>query len=396
MARNERDAAFNPDDAIRALQKLPPPARRVVAALAVLAVLGASVYFLFCRDAGSPTQPGAAPGPAGTYLFCTWNVENFFDDQDDPANHDETEDWFARDPAAFRQKTDRLADALLLMNGDAGPDILAVCEVESERCLGALRDAVNAKLRAAGKGELCYEHILFIEDKTGRRFAPGILTRLAVVADRTQKLGSGGLKRTLEGHLRVNGHELVVIASHWTSHARDSGAADKDRSAANRSRYAESCYGRARAIVTANPDAEVIVCGDFNDEFVAPSLQQGLHATADALAVQQARAEPRLLDLCAGLESRLDPKGTIYYGPARKWSVFDHICVSRGLLDESGWSCDPKETEIFAPKELRTNVTGEPFKFGGLHHKGERGYSDHFPVITRLRLEGSGPPAKEE
>ena len=61
------------------------------------------------------------------------------------------EDWFGTDPAAFRTKVDHLAEGLLKMNNGAGPDVACLCEVESERCMTALRDALNAKLEAAGK-----------------------------------------------------------------------------------------------------------------------------------------------------------------------------------------------------------------------------------------------------
>jgi endonuclease/exonuclease/phosphatase family metal-dependent hydrolase len=351
-------------------------------ALVVLLLVALAAFFLYQQARQQP--PAARAGPPGSYLFCTWNAENFFDDEDDPENHDEMENWFGRDPGAFRLKVDHLSDALLLMNDGKGPDIVSLCEVENVRCMDALRDALNAKLEAAGQSNARYENVLFKQDRSGRRFAPGILTRLPVVADKTRQLGSGGLHRILEGHVRVNDHELVVITAHWTSRLHE-GTAD------HRFRYAESCYGRARQITTANPDADVIVCGDFNDEFADRSLQEGLHASDDPQAVLQARNTPLLFDLCAHLDARLDPKGTIYGN--RHWSIFDHICVSRGLLDTKGWSCDPQETEIFAPHVLRTGVDRRPFSFGSARQLKERGYGDHFPVVTRLHVEGNEEPA---
>src|SRR5206468_4288317 len=150
-----------------------------------------------------------------------WNVENFYDDRDDPDNRDDLENWFGGDPTAFRHKVDRLSEALLKMNGGAGPDIACLVEVESERCMEALKDALNAKLDAAGLGDKKYVHVLFKQDNTGRRFAPGMLTRLPVVGDRTRKLGARNNGRILEGHITANGHELIVIAAHWTSRVTD-------------------------------------------------------------------------------------------------------------------------------------------------------------------------------
>jgi len=341
-----------------------------------------AALFLYQQSRHQPRV--ARAGHPGSYLFCTWNAENFFDDENDPENRDEMENWFARDPEAFRLKVDHLSDALLLMNNGKGPDIASLLEVENVRCMDALRDALNAKLEAGGQSNARYENVVFREDHTGRRFAPGILTRLPVIADKTRQLGSGGLKRILEGHIRVNDHELVVIAAHWTSRVHE-GTAD------HRFRYAESCHGRARQIITANPDADVIVCGDFNDEFGDRSVQEGLHASDDPQAVLQALNPPLLLDLSAHLDAHLDPKGTIYGN--RHWSIFDHICVSRGLLDSKGWSCNPQQTEIFAPHALRTGVDRRPFSFGSPRQLRERGCSDHFPVVTRLYVAGNEEPA---
>src|SRR5581483_3026552 len=84
--------------------------------------------------------------PAEGYLYCHWNVENFYDDRDDPRNHDEDEDWFGRNPDFVRQKADILAGALLNLNDGHGPDVLAMVEVESRRSVELLRDALNARL----------------------------------------------------------------------------------------------------------------------------------------------------------------------------------------------------------------------------------------------------------
>ena len=81
-----------------------------------------------------------------------------------------------------------------------------------------------------------------------------------------------------------------------------------------------------------------------------------------------------------------DPPGTIH-GKGR-WSVFDHICVTRGMLDDKGWSCDPKTAQVFAPRGFRRGKHGEPFAFGKRSHDGPRGYSDHFPVTVQLSVAG--------
>ncbi|HVK07675.1 MAG TPA: endonuclease/exonuclease/phosphatase family protein, partial [Gemmataceae bacterium] len=318
------------DHLVRAVVPLILKYPKVALTLGGIVVVVLLVAYLFKDRPNTSTAAGSAP--PGTYLLCSWNVENFFDDRDDANIRDDSDDWFGTDPAAFRQKVDHLATGLLLMNGGAGPDIACLVEVENERCLEALRDAVNAKLDAAGLGDKKYTHIVFRQDNTGRHFAPGILTRLPVVADRTRKLGGRSNGRILEGHITANGHDLAVIVAHWTSRVTD----DKEEGT-RRLSYANDCYGRVREIVTANPDADVLLCGDFNDNFRDRSLQEGLRATDNTDDVKMLSDEPRLLALFAGWKGGGGrPPGTIYHNGS--WSVFDHICVTRGLLDDAGWT----------------------------------------------------------
>jgi endonuclease/exonuclease/phosphatase family metal-dependent hydrolase len=328
------------------------------------------------------------PKPIATsnsIFFASWNVENFFDDLDDPLNDDSDEDLFGKDPYLFNQKVERMTEVILSMNAGNGPDILVACEVESLRALEALRDKLNQSLSTTGKSSL-YQHILFKADKTGRRFAPGIITKLDVIADRTQKLGKAGLTRMLEGHLLANEHELVILAAHFTSRVTDE-RGDK------RTFYADYLYGRYRAILKSNPDADIIVCGDFNDEFKDRSIQDHLRARDDDQAVINSVDPPLMYDLCTRLNGRTQPPGTIY--GKGKWSIFDHICISRGLFDGKGWTCDTKQTQIYTiPKMLDKN--GRPVRFEAKRTKQTKidvgaGYSDHLPVITQLRVKELTP-----
>ena len=364
------------DQAVRLAARNPKAVLILIGLAAVLAI--GYVACTLPKRSSAPTVAG--DGKPATFVLASWNVENFFDDHDDPKNDDDYEDWYATSADAFRDKTAHLADGLLKMNGGVGPDIACLVEVESERCVSALREAVNVKLDAAGHGDRKYGAVLFKGDNMGRRFAPAILTRLGAQADRTRKLGKRINGRILEGHLHHNGHELVVITAHWTSRVTD-----KEGEGARRADYAQDIYGRVKAILTENPDADVVVCGDFNDEFDDPSIRNDLHATDRPEAVREPGGDPRLLALFAHWAG--DPPGTIY---SRKWSVFDHICVARGLLDARGWSCDPKTAAVYAPEEFRHKVGKrfEPFKFGGRNAKGERGYSDHFPVTVQLTVAG--------
>ncbi len=148
------------------------------------------------------------------YLFCTWNLENLFDDADDPSNHDEEEDWFGRHPEAVREKLDRLVSALRLQNGGRGPDILAVVEVENRRAARLLFDALNRGAAPADR----YTTLIHRDNRSGRRIEPAVLSRLPGRDDLTR---SFPIERILEAHLTgPEGVPLVVLVSHWTSRTR--------------------------------------------------------------------------------------------------------------------------------------------------------------------------------
>jgi endonuclease/exonuclease/phosphatase family metal-dependent hydrolase len=328
---------------------------------------------------GLMPAPSAAAEKAKTYLFCFWNVENFFDDKDDGhrSEPDHTFDkWFAEDPKALELKLDNLSRALLALNDGKGPDILALAEVESERAAQLLADRLNKGLKDPA---LHYKNILFKDPKGGRSIATAIITRLDVDKSRTQL--HGRRQRILEGHIVANGHELVILATHWTSRVSDKEGDSRDK-------YADTIYGRFKAMYKSNPKVDFLVCGDFNDPPDDDSVIKHLHAIGDAKKVLAGGDDgPLMLNLFA---DKTDGKvGSHYY--RGKWLMFDQIAVSPGLLDKEGWTCEPETAHIVTEHTTfpAGRSKGHPMPFGNKNYKGTRGTSDHLPVTVRLRVAAS-------
>jgi endonuclease/exonuclease/phosphatase family metal-dependent hydrolase len=233
------------------------------------------------------------------------------------------------------------------------------------RAAELLKEALNKRLPA----ELQYQQVLMKEVSSGRHIAPAIITRLPVEADRTQLLDNR--RRILEGHFAVNGHDLVVIASHWTSRVSDEEGEGRDK-------YAKVIYGRFRAMYEKNKAVDLLICGDFNDTPDAESVVKYLHATTDAKHVRPG-GPPALLAL---FKERQD-LGTHYYNG--HWYTFDQVVVSPGLLEESGWTVEPQTARIV--NDLTADRKGRPWRFGNPRDEGPRGSSDHFPVTVRLRVQ---------
>jgi endonuclease/exonuclease/phosphatase family metal-dependent hydrolase len=337
----------------------------------VFYILITAFFLAGCQPTRNPATEATA---SAEYLFCFWNLENFFDDKLDGWTHPDKEydAWFADHPKVLREKLDHLSEVLIEMNGGRGPDILAVAECESERAAELLRDALNARLRNEADH---YAHILFKDPKGGRHIATAIITRLPVAADRTKLLGHR--QRILEGHIRVNGHDLVVIASHWTSRLTEKEG--EERKGHGREDYADKIYGEFRAMWNRNPAVDVLICGDFNDTPDGASVKDHLHAGSDLAAVRS-KTEPILFDLFADK----DPNrfGTHYHN---RWFIFDHIVVSPGLLDDQGCSCNADSVTTVRTPPRPNDRLHRPWSFGSPKHPQE-GYSDHFPVTVKLRV----------
>jgi endonuclease/exonuclease/phosphatase family metal-dependent hydrolase len=323
-----------------------------------------------------PLAVAPAQTKSKTYLFCFWNVENLFDDKVNPKLEKadkEFDEWFAKDKEALAVKLDRMVAVLLSkeMNDGKGPDVIAFAEVESQRAVELVRDALNRKLKDKS---LHYKTVTYKDPQGLRSIATAVLTRLKVVEDRSRILGKR--QRILKVHVTENDKELVIIASHWTSRLND----DKGRGRAN---YADAIYGDYKAAYKANPKVDYLVCGDFNDDPSDAAVTDHLNATGNldkVLSLKKGDA-PLLFNPFVALHKA--NKGSHYYRD--KAHVFDQICLSPGLLDGEGWQYVNKSAAIVEKLSFR----GKPDRFGGPNDRRpwrNRGASDHYPVTIQLRV----------
>lgn len=375
------------ENVVSVFRKLPDRAKLLVV---VAVALAAGVLFLLTRT-GEPAvgAPGSNPDK-GEVLFCWWNVENLFDDKNDKRGSidEEFDNPFAENAALRDLKYDRIASALLKMNDGVGPDIIALGEVESVRAADLLRGVLNKKLKdAKADDKLQYANVVMKNVAAGRHIATCVITRLPVVPQLTRQ--PNPQLRILEGHVSVNGHDLCILASHWTSQLKQKDGSDGD---SGREKYAVKLYETFRELNKKNNDVDVIVCGDFNDTPDAEPVVKGLGAIADKAKVKPTPDEPFFLNLLAGK----DPTkfGTLFYNG--KPLIYDHICVSPGMLDGKGWSVDADSVRVPTEGLTRAGATRrQPWRFDSPKHEikdADRGYSDHFPVLVKLKV---GPKANE-
>ncbi|MGC4114054.1 MAG: endonuclease/exonuclease/phosphatase family protein [Myxococcales bacterium] len=207
-------------------------------------------------DATVVVAPDASEPPTPNLRVMTWNTENFFDDQDDPAKED---------TVVSTEEMEAKVAALAKVIGAQSPDVVALQEVENETVLRKLADATGLP------------NIALVRSYDFRGINVAVATRLPItktVSHLGEKFwapdGSGPYRWArdcLEVHLAApGGRELVVLVNHQTSQL--------DTSTGDQKRQAQA--GRARSIAndlrSRAPSTAVIIAGDMNDEPSAASV----------------------------------------------------------------------------------------------------------------------------
>jgi endonuclease/exonuclease/phosphatase family metal-dependent hydrolase len=350
----------------------------------------------------------------GTIKITWWNLENFFDTDDDPISRDfdftAEKGWT---PEVFNAKKQNLATALAATHDGAGPDLLAVAEIEKDALLEQL-------IAVMGSPQL-----KVVQDPTGTSDLRGIDVAMAYDENKLELVSS----RTHVVHLRYRtrdlfevafkiketGEDFVVIAGHWPSRSRG-----KEESEPLRIAVAENVaclvqdlvkvtpqeYEDLRTLDTLDPvrrkwETKILIVGDFNDEPPDRSVVAHLKAsreldrvagnTNDIDSFQKQTAAYRAQDVFLfnpmwRFAARQDI-GTYFVDStstggkmANRYALLDQLVVSRGLLAGSGLRLDPDSVSIFKGALVATK-SGRPRPF---NWKKKTGTSDHLPLTARL------------
>jgi predicted extracellular nuclease len=202
-----------------------------------------------------------------THYLAWWNVENLFSVKNDPDRSEkleralgsELDGWTA---SVLNKKLGHLAKTIVQMNGGSGPDLLGVCEVESEKVLDSLIEKLSSLGRSyktvhADTKDRRGIDVAFIYDSakyevvTSEIFNHFILRRNAT-RDILQ----------VSFMTKPDNNKLVLMGNHWPS--RRGGELESEP---YRIMAAETlAYFHERTIEVDGKDQAVVVMGDFNDE----------------------------------------------------------------------------------------------------------------------------------
>ena len=322
-------------------------------------------------------------------VVMQWNVQNFYDTDNAPDNPGDDEytprGWRHWDPNRYALKVEHLASIVAAIK----PDILGLEEVENRRVVVALAD------RLRDGYNLDYPYLVHRDSPDKRGIDNALLSRYPFTA--TNWLAAEPFQReTIVARFEPGGAALTVIVNHWKSNY---GARIGNLS--TRTREAQTVRRAVDEQIQTDPAAAVLVMGDFNWDSDTPAFTNALRALPPDAAIRTSDRTV-LYNLSAGLSA--DQSGTYWYNSGKSWHSYDNILVTHALLSTNlptpplktgepprgAWRVVPDSFRVVRDAPLLDDA-GHPQPFNELRDRKTgkfrwiTGYSDHLPVIVRLK-----------
>ncbi len=217
----------------------------------------------------------AMPAPEGTIRLASYNMLNYFDQENDPSLEGEYDDFGSNPGPTSRQRCETMAAAIRAIDAD----ILAVQEVESEAALKWFRDQYLA--------DMGYDYIVSKDVGYYRGIEQGLLSRFPITASQiwpAQRLSPAG--PTTEGWdeipADVNSRDMTFQRSPLFATVRTPDGYELSlfivHHKAGRNRWlreaeAVQIMKFVNELITRNADANIAVVGDFNAQPWDRSMQ---------------------------------------------------------------------------------------------------------------------------
>ncbi|MBX3101061.1 MAG: endonuclease/exonuclease/phosphatase family protein [Bacteroidetes bacterium] len=317
-----------------------------------------------------------------TLPFLWYNTENLFDTEDDPLTDDQ--DFLPGSPMQWTPerysiKLDSMVSMIGKVGAEAGemPAFIGLCEVENRRVLQDLA----ARMPAAAPR---YEIVHY--DCNYHRGADVALlydpARVAIMRSEPLPVSFPfdsvtTTRDILYVQLQAGTETLHLYLNHWPSRRQDN-------------RYREQAAHILRrhldTLLARQPQAKVLLLGDFNDEPHSPSVAQTLAAVPwdgeERAGVRQ--------DALYNLSSPLQARGQYTYIYKDQRNMLDQV-MATGSLVQGGpvLALSPEQVYIYNKADAHSVVGAHTYiRRTYLGNKYLGGYSDHLPVYGRLIFMG--------
>jgi endonuclease/exonuclease/phosphatase family metal-dependent hydrolase len=172
----------------------------------------------------------------------------------------------------------------------------------------------------------------------------------------------------------MDGEDVTFIVCHWPSRWGGQKASEPKRVAA-------ADLGRRiiDSLLTDNPNAKVILMGDFNDDPVDASMLDHIKAKGKKAKLKKGELYNTMWDHFK------KGNGTLAYRDA--WNLFDQVVISQAFLSEHDANYIFHEAVVFK-RDYMIQKEGRYAGYPLRTHAGGKwmdGYSDHFPAYIVLK-----------
>lgn len=305
-----------------------------------------------------------------------YNVENLFDTLDSPATNDIDFTPGGRlqwNTEKYRSKQKNLATVISQLGTESTPDglaILGVAEIENREVLEDLVKQPDLKGR-----DYRVVHFDSPDERgidCGLLYQPKYFTLIharPVPVPLQQDTVVDYTRDILYVAGTFDGEPLHLMVGHWPS--RRGG---ESGSAWMRAKAAAVCKTLSDSILTADPNAKIVIMGDLNDDPTSESLVKVLQAKKSTKGLKTGDLYNPMYD------QYKNGNGTMAYRDA--WSLFDQMIVSQPFVNKKAGGWQLYKAVVFRrPWLLQTEgaFRGYPFRT----YVGDifiNGYSDHLPV----------------
>ena len=343
---------------------------------AIFLIISSWLVFLWTAagvaDGNEPSTPNRLPA----FSIMTWNLEWFFDEskQDNfsPLSHEKS--------APSRGDWNWRRDAAAGVIAETQPSVVAMQEIEGQRVMWYLSRAL------VREHQLDYDEFVFQGNDHFTEQDVGLLVQAETevisvmrgnVTSRMKRTGEfGSVSKHVAAVIDVPVGDRIESILIVNLHLRSG-----EKNAAIRTKQAASLNEWIRRWSANNPNAHIIVLGDFNTEEVAGQIKP-----ASELAVFQSRStesrDDDLIDLHEHIH--IDDRQTHLLTGKQ----FDRILVSPSLVDDELGVLDLSLGSVSVRRDLvirgKVDTETEHWENYWQSPESERDLSDHYPVFAEF------------
>lgn len=314
---------------------------------------------------------------AQNICIAFYNQENLFDTIDDPNKNDNEflptakKGW---NTEKYTNKVNNMAKVISGINSEQAPDIIGMCEVENGAVLNDITK--NKQLKRAK-----YQYV-HIDGPDERSIDNALLFKTGSFKLISSKSVNVPLENTKTRDVLLvrlqakNKAQLVVLVNHFPSRIGGEEKSEHKRFAA-----AQVVRNICDSLYQLNPQENIVIMGDFNDEPTNKSMDSVLRAKANEYDLNNGNLFNAMYEL------KQNNEGSHYY--RGHFSMLDQIIISSSITNCTGNICYQKSSATIYKQpwmvEAEGKYKGAPLRtFIGDKFVG--GYSDHLPVYIMLTL----------